>query len=139
MAGSTEMLAAFRELTTAKQLERSDLLDLLRDGIQAALVRKFGPNVKFELSVDELQGTIRVVRLRRWSRRWRIPSWQISVEEAATRIPTSRSATCSRKRSRSSSSAGSRCRPPSSGSSSGSARASAPGSGRSSATRWASC
>ena len=53
MAGSTEMLAAFRELTTAKQLERSDLLDLLRDGIQAALVRKFGPNVKFELSVDE--------------------------------------------------------------------------------------
>src|SRR5436309_1217342 len=61
MAGSTEMLAAFRELTTAKQLERSDLLDLLRDGIQAALVRKFGPNVKFELSVDELQGTIRAV------------------------------------------------------------------------------
>src|SRR5882724_11180076 len=44
MAGSTEMLAAFRELTTAKQLERSDLLDLLRDGIQAALVRKFGRN-----------------------------------------------------------------------------------------------
>ena len=64
MAGSTEMLAAFRELTTAKQLERSDLLELLRDGIQAALVRKFGPNVKFELSVDELQGTIKVVRLR---------------------------------------------------------------------------
>ena len=61
MAGSTEMLAAFRELTTAKQLERSDLLDLLRDGIQAALVRKFGPNVKFELSVDEMQGTIKVV------------------------------------------------------------------------------
>ena len=55
MAGSTEMLAAFRELTTAKQLERSDLLELLRDGIQAALVRKFGPNVKFELNVDELQ------------------------------------------------------------------------------------
>ena len=49
MAGSTEMLAAFRELTTTKQLERSDLLELLRDGIQAALVRKFGPNVRFEL------------------------------------------------------------------------------------------
>jgi len=43
------MLAAFRELTATKQLERSDLLELLRDGIQAALVRKFGPNVKFEL------------------------------------------------------------------------------------------
>jgi len=35
MAGSTEMLAAFRELTTAKQLERSDLLDLLRDRLDA--------------------------------------------------------------------------------------------------------
>ncbi len=58
------MLAAFRELTTTKQLERSDLLELLRDGIHAALVRKFGPNVRFELSVDELQGTIKVVRLR---------------------------------------------------------------------------
>ena len=59
MTSSPEMLAAFRELTTTKQLERSDLLELLRDGIQAALVRKFGPNVKFELNVDELQGTIR--------------------------------------------------------------------------------
>jgi hypothetical protein len=76
MAGSAEMLAAFRELTTAKQLERSDLLELLRDGIHAALVRKFGPNVRFELNVDELQGTIKVVRLRQLAfarslpRRW---------------------------------------------------------------------
>ena len=76
------MLAAFRELTTAKQLERSDLLDLLRDGIQAALVRKFGPNVKFELSVDELQGTIKVVRLRQVVETIEDPSWQIALEEA---------------------------------------------------------
>src|SRR2546426_9570973 len=82
MAGSTEMLAAFRELTTAKQLERSDLLDLLRDGIQAALVRKFGPNVKFELSVDELQGTIKVVRLRQVVETVEDASWQIPLEEA---------------------------------------------------------
>src|SRR6476646_797740 len=82
MAGSTEMLAAFRELTTAKQLERSDLLDLLRDGIQAALVRKFGPNVKFELSVDEMQGTIKVVRLRQVVETVEDPSWQIALEEA---------------------------------------------------------
>src|SRR5687768_4130535 len=82
MAGSTEMLAAFRELTTAKQLERSDLLELLRDGIHAALVRKFGPNVRFELSVDELQGTIRVVRLRQVVETVEDPSWQITLEEA---------------------------------------------------------
>src|SRR5574338_1688023 len=87
MAGSTEMLAAFRELTTAKQLERSDLLDLLRDGIQAALVRKFGPNVKFELSVDEMQGTIRVVRLRQVVETVEDPSWQIALEEARYEDP----------------------------------------------------
>jgi N utilization substance protein A len=87
MAGSTEMLAAFRELTTAKQLERSDLLELLRDGIQAALVRKFGPNVKFELSVDELQGTIKVVRLRQVVETIEDPSWQISLEEAQYEDP----------------------------------------------------
>src|SRR5882724_2191831 len=87
MAGSTEMLAAFRELTTAKQLERSDLLELLRDGIQAALVRKFGPNVKFELSVDELQGTIKVVRLRQVVETVEDPSWQIPLEEARCEDP----------------------------------------------------
>src|SRR4029453_5603072 len=87
MAGSTEMLAAFRELTTAKQLERSDLLELLRDGIHAALVRKFGPNVRFELSVDELQGTIKVVRLRQVVETVEDPSWQITLEEAQYEDP----------------------------------------------------
>jgi N utilization substance protein A len=81
------MLAAFRELTTTKQLDRSDLLELLRDGIQAALVRKFGPNVKFELDVDELQGTIRVVRLRTVSETVEDPSAQISLEDARYEDP----------------------------------------------------
>jgi transcription termination/antitermination protein NusA len=87
MAGSTEMLAAFRELTNAKQLERSDLLDLLRDGIQAALVRRYGPNVRFELTVDELQGSIRIVRLRQVTETVEDPSWQISLEEAQYEDP----------------------------------------------------
>jgi transcription termination/antitermination protein NusA len=87
MAGSTEMLAAFRELTNAKQLERSDLLDLLRDGIQAALVRRYGPNVRFELTVDELQGSIRIVRLRQVTEAVEDPSWQISLEEAQYEDP----------------------------------------------------
>src|SRR4026209_2700409 len=82
MAGSTEMLAAFRERTTAKQLERSDLLELLRDGIHAALVRKFGPNVRFALTVDELQGTMEGGRLRQVVETVEDPSWQITLEEA---------------------------------------------------------
>jgi len=87
MTSSPEMLAAFRELTTTKQLERSDLLELLRDGIQAALVRKFGPNVKFELNVDELQGTIRINRLRQVVEAVEDPSWQIALEEARYEDP----------------------------------------------------
>jgi transcription termination/antitermination protein NusA len=87
MTGSPEMLAAFRELTTTKQLERSDLLELLRDGIQAALVRKFGPNVKFELNVDEMQGTIRINRLRQVVETVEDPSWQIALEEARYEDP----------------------------------------------------
>ncbi|HEX5387634.1 MAG TPA: transcription termination factor NusA [Gemmatimonadales bacterium] len=87
MSSSAEMLAAFRELTTTKQLERSDLLELLRDGIQAALVRKFGPNVKFELSVDEMQGTIRIVRLRQVVEAVEDPSYQITLEDAQFEDP----------------------------------------------------
>jgi N utilization substance protein A len=87
MSGSAEMLAAFRELTTTKQLDRNDLLDLLRDGIQAALVKKYGPNVRFELSVDELQGSIRIVRLRQVVEEVEDPSAQIALEEARYEDP----------------------------------------------------
>ncbi|HET7604412.1 MAG TPA: transcription termination factor NusA [Gemmatimonadales bacterium] len=82
MSGSTEMLAAFRELTSTKQLERSDLLDLLRDGIHAALVRKYGPNVRFELSVDELNGAIEIARLRQVVDLVEDESSQVSLEAA---------------------------------------------------------
>jgi N utilization substance protein A len=87
MAGSAEMLAAFRELTTTKQLDRSDLLELLRDGIHAALARKFGPNVRFELDVDELQGSVRVIRLRTVVDSVEDPSAQVSVDEARFEDP----------------------------------------------------
>jgi N utilization substance protein A len=87
MAASTEMLAAFRELTNAKQLDRGELLALLQDGIHAALARKFGPNVKFEMSVDELRGGIRVVRLRQVVDTIEDSSWQIGVDDARNMDP----------------------------------------------------
>jgi N utilization substance protein A len=79
---STEVLAAIRELTTSKQLDRAELLDLLRDGIQAALARRYGPNVKFELDFDPLKGTLRIVRLRQVVELVEDPSAQVSLEEA---------------------------------------------------------
>lgn len=81
------MLAAIRELTTTKQIDRNELLDLLRDGIHAALVKKFGPNVRFEMSVDELQGSIEIMRLRQVVAAVEDPSAEIGLEEARFEDP----------------------------------------------------
>src|ERR1017187_9707318 len=87
MATPADLVTAFRELWNAKQLDRAEMLDLLRDGIHAALMKKFGPNVRFELNVDELQGTLAVTRLRQVVETVEDPSAQISTEEARFEDP----------------------------------------------------
>lgn len=87
MASSADMLSAFRELTNSKSLERGELLELLRDGIHAALMKKYGPAVRFELNVDELQGTMTVMRLRQVVDVVDDPSCQIAIEEARFEDP----------------------------------------------------
>jgi N utilization substance protein A len=87
MATSPDMLEAFRELSNAKQLDRAELLDLLRDGIHAALMRKYGPNVRFELSVDETTGTLSVMRLRQVVEQIEDDSAEVSLEEARFEDP----------------------------------------------------
>ncbi|MFN2315208.1 MAG: transcription termination factor NusA [Gemmatimonadales bacterium] len=87
MAGPVEMLAAIRELTTAKQIDRGELLDLLKDGIHAALMRKFGPTVRFEMSMDELKGTMEIMRLRQVVETVEDASCEISLEEAQFEDP----------------------------------------------------
>ena len=64
MANTADVVSALRELTNAKQLERQELIDLLKDGLHAALVKRYGPTVRPEIFVDEMKGTIRVVILR---------------------------------------------------------------------------
>jgi N utilization substance protein A len=84
---SDDMLTAFRELSNSKQLDRAELIDLLRDGIHAALMKKYGPNVRFELVVDEMDGTLRVNRLRQVVEGVEDPSAEISLEEARFEDP----------------------------------------------------
>src|SRR5689334_19051137 len=79
IATSADLVTAFREPSNAKQHYRSELIDLLRDGIHAALMKKYGPNVRFELNVDELQGTLSVIRLRQVVETVEDPSSQIST------------------------------------------------------------
>ncbi|OGU35480.1 MAG: transcription termination factor NusA [Gemmatimonadetes bacterium RIFCSPLOWO2_12_FULL_68_9] len=87
MATSTEVLAALRELANAKQLERGELIDLLRDGIHAALVKRYGPTVRAEIDINELDATIRVAVLRTVVEAVEDAASQVSLEEARWEDP----------------------------------------------------
>ncbi|MCC7193991.1 MAG: transcription termination factor NusA [Gemmatimonadaceae bacterium] len=82
MAGSTEILSALRDLASMKQIERSELIELLRDGILAALAKKHGLTVQAEVDVDEGRGEIRIVLLKNVVEVVEDPASQISLEEA---------------------------------------------------------
>jgi N utilization substance protein A len=82
MASSPDILGAIRELASSKQLDTESLLDLLRDGIHAALVKKYGPTVRSEIEIDQAKGTIRVAILRTVVAEVEDPVCQISLEEA---------------------------------------------------------
>ncbi len=83
MAGSAEILAAIRELANLKQIERTELTELLRDGIHAALAKKHGPTVQAEVEVDEDRGEIRIVLLKTVVESVvEDPAAQITLEEA---------------------------------------------------------
>ena len=47
MNNATQILAAFRELALNKNISRDDLHDLIKDGLLAALAKRFGTDVGF--------------------------------------------------------------------------------------------
>ena len=55
MTSSAQLLAALQELANLKQLSRDELLDLLSDGIHAALAKRYGPTVRDEIAIDDLK------------------------------------------------------------------------------------
>ena len=79
---SADLLAAFRELSATKQLERGELRDLLRDGVLAALAKKFGPNVRADIDIDEMNGQIKITTLFEVVEEVEDPSRQVTLEEA---------------------------------------------------------
>src|ERR1043165_1148515 len=82
MVSSAEILAAFREVSNTKQLDRSELYALLQDGILAALAKKYGPNVQAEVDIDDGKGDIRIVLLKTVVETVEDSSNQISVDDA---------------------------------------------------------
>jgi transcription termination/antitermination protein NusA len=87
MVGSAEILTAIRELTNTKQIDRAELHGLLEDGIIAALAKKYGPNVKAEVDIDEDRGEIRIVVIKTVTETVTDPSSEISLEEARFEDP----------------------------------------------------
>src|SRR5918995_1657854 len=84
MVSSADILAAFREVTNVKQIERSELYGLLQDGIMAALAKKYGPNVQAEVTIDDDRGGIRIVLLKTVVETVEDPSREIALEDART-------------------------------------------------------
>jgi len=82
MTSSAEVLSAFKELAQLKQLDRSELRELIRDGVLAALAKKYGPNVRAEIEIDEMTGQIHITVLKEVVAEVEDPSRQISLEEA---------------------------------------------------------
>jgi transcription termination/antitermination protein NusA len=76
------VLSAFRELTVNKQLSREELHELIKDGIMAALARRFGPNVEAEIVIHEDTGQIDITVLKEVVEEVEDASRQISLEEA---------------------------------------------------------
>ena len=82
MVSSAEILAAFREVSNTKQLDRAELYALLQDGIMAALAKKYGPNVQAEVDIDDGKGDIRIVLLKTVVATVEDSSREISVDDA---------------------------------------------------------
>jgi N utilization substance protein A len=82
MVSSADMLAAFREVTNVKQIERSELYGLLQDGIMAALAKKYGPNVQAEVEIDDDRGGIKIVLLKTVVETVEDASKEISLDDA---------------------------------------------------------
>ncbi len=87
MAGSTEILNAIRELANLKQIERSELHELLKDGLNAALAKKHGVTVNAEVDIDELKGEIKIVLLKTVVETVEDPAREIILEEARFEDP----------------------------------------------------
>jgi N utilization substance protein A len=82
MGNAAQVLEAFRVMTAHKSLSSDELHDLIKDGLLAALAKRYGANVQAEITIDEAKGTIEIVVLKEVVEEVIDPSREVSVEEA---------------------------------------------------------
>ena len=81
MSDQIPVVEAFRVMTANKSLSDSELHDLIRDGIHAALARRFGGPVEAEIEILP-EGDIKIVVLKEVVEAVEDPAREISLEEA---------------------------------------------------------
>jgi N utilization substance protein A len=81
MSEQIPVVEAFRVMTANKSLSQEELYDLIRDGIHAALARRFGGPVEAEIQIME-DGDIQIVVLKEVVEEVEDPARQILLEEA---------------------------------------------------------
>ncbi len=81
MSDQIPVVEAFRVMAANKSLSDADLHDLIRDGIHAALARRFGGPVEAEIEILP-DGSIKIVVLKEVVEEVEDPARQISLEEA---------------------------------------------------------
>lgn len=79
---SADILMAIRELANSKSMDRTELRELLQDGILAALAKKHGGPVQAEVDIDEERGTIRIVMLKTVVAQVEDAAREVALEEA---------------------------------------------------------
>ncbi len=82
MIDTGQIVAAFRDVASTKNLSPDEVHDLIKDGILAGLARIYGPNVEAEITIDDQEGGFDIVVLRRVVEEVEDPSSEVSLEEA---------------------------------------------------------
>ena len=82
------VVAAFRDIAAAKNLDPDQVNELIRDGIHAGLARIYGPNVDTEIIIDDVAGDIEMLVLKRVVPAVEDPSAEVTLEEARWDDPT---------------------------------------------------
>ena len=82
------VVAAFRDIAAAKNLDPDQVNELIRDGIHAGLARIYGATVDTEIIIDDLAGEIEMLVLKRVVPAVEDPSAEVTLEEARWDDPT---------------------------------------------------
>ena len=88
MPDTGQIVAALRDMASTKSLSPDEINDLMRDGILAGLARIYGPNVEAEIEVDDLDGSIDIVVLKRVVEDVEDEATEITLEKARWDDPT---------------------------------------------------